>query len=75
MKSIELIQLQLFAKVDRLQSMGGQFRKGSKTFDAGDVLLWVVVLIVIGLMLWLLTQFKERQDGPRAHQQPSSTLR
>jgi hypothetical protein len=54
----------LLANATRLNSMGDRFRKGSKSFDAGDVVLWVAVLAVIGLAFWMLAQYRERQDGP-----------
>lgn len=58
------IHLDLFASASRLESMGGRFRKGSKSFDIGDLLVWAMVLAVIGLLIWLLVRYKERQDGP-----------
>ncbi|MCG8584746.1 MAG: hypothetical protein MI757_08555 [Pirellulales bacterium] len=54
----------LIASVSRLESMGGQFRKGSKTFDLSDLVAWIAVIVVIALLVWLLVRFKDRQDGP-----------
>ena len=75
MMCLELVNFQLLARANPLESMGGQFRKGSKSFDSGDVVLWLIVLGVIALAIWLLACFKERQDGPERTNSPRRLFR
>ena len=75
MTDLAITHLNLIAGTSRLQSMGGRFRKGNSSLDGGDIALWVLVLAVVATLFWLLTRFRERQDGPDRTNSPRRLFR
>ncbi len=75
MMRFDFSYFQLLAGGSRLESMGKQFRKGSKTFDSGDLVLWLIAVAAIILVFWLLVRYKEQQDGPDRTNSPRRLFR
>jgi len=47
----------LLAETGRYRHMGQRFRSGGQTFEGGEVLAGIVVIVLVVAMAWLLHQF------------------
>ena len=66
--------IMLLAQRDRWERLGDRFRSG-RSFDGGDLAIWVGILAAVALTMFWLSRHVRQQETPRASRNPRTLFR